>query len=152
MNLQVAHLARFSGLSRGIVTQVLDGARVSIEPQSGGSIACDLLDMGLGAAAIEVGDRVVFSPYADGLGGCVIGRLNEPSQRQGTSSQRTLRYETLRISVDELILDARTRVELGTKRARLIITEDGRVQITADKLLAKARKVQRFLAPILRLN
>ncbi len=147
MNPQALTAARLSGPSRGTVTQVLGRARVTIEPQEGGSVVCDLLDTGLGVLTLEVGDRVVFSPYADGLGGCVLGRLAEFIRPDGSVTRRTLR-----ISVDELILDAQTRVELGTKRAKLLITEDGRVQLTADKFLAKARKVQRFLAPILRLN
>ena len=110
-------------------------------------MVCDLLETGFGILNLEVGDRVVFSPYADGLGGCVLGRLNAPPLPGEQPVPRRIR-----LAVDEFIVEARTRVELGTKRAQLQIHEDGRLRLTADKLLAKARRVQRFLAPMLRLN
>lgn len=144
MKAQSLQVSQLPGLLRGKVSQCLDGGRLLVQPQEGEAVLCDVVDNGLGLAPLLVGDRVVFSRYADGLGGCVLGRLIAPDE----AAER----RSLRLTVDELVVDARTRVELGTDRARVLLAKDGRVQITADKLLSRARKVQRFLAPILRLN
>jgi hypothetical protein len=121
-----------------------DGHALVRAPGLAAPVSCDVLDTGLGPIELRVGDSVAFTLYADEPGhGCVIGRICLP----GDDRSRSVHLE-----LDELTIHARSRVCIQTGRARILLAKDGTLELLAWTLVSKARRLQKLLAPMLRLN
>jgi hypothetical protein len=126
--------AEGSPLVRGIDTQA--------------PVPCDVIDSGMGPPEYVVGDQVVFAVYADDVRrACLLGRVIARS-----AADAPIRRRSLRLDVDTFEVVARDRATVQTAGARIRLTRQGDLEFLAQTLLARARRLQKLLAPILRLN
>lgn len=136
-------------LRRGTIIAIDAQGRLSVRgPGEGCVVRCDALESGLGVAPYALGDSVVFASYAHSDSeGCVLGRIGATAP----VDRRTLRLPALELDVDELIVSAKRRIVLGTENASLRIAAD-KVETIAFTIVSKARRLQKLLAPMIRLN
>lgn len=139
------------GVHRGTIIAFDRAGRPLVRAQGlGAPLCCDVLDAGLGVAALRLGDAVAVARYRDpNDAGCILGRI---ATQPASTSRVRLRLGVLEIDVDELVLNAKSRITLGTERARIRLTEQGDLELLAWTLVSKARRLQKLLAPMLRLN
>ena len=113
-------------------------------------LCCDVLDIGLGPCPLQLGDTVAFMSYRGrDDAGCVLGRVAGTPR---ASSRTKLVLEALELDVDELVITAKSKLTLATDRARVRLTKQGDLELLAVTLVSKARRLQKLLAPMLRLN
>jgi hypothetical protein len=109
-------------------------------------VACDLLDSGMGPAEYQLGETVLFVLY-DQSTGCILGRVTT-----ARAIEAPVRRRSLRLEVEQFEVTARERVTVQTQGARLRLTRGGDLELLGQTLIARARRLQKLLAPILRLN
>lgn len=111
-------------------------------------IECDILDTGMGVPEYQLGETVAFILYdGDHRTGCILGRVTTPGEVDTPVRRRSLRLE-----VNQFEVTARDRATVQTANARLRLTREGDLEMLARTLIARARRLQKLLAPILRLN
>jgi hypothetical protein len=142
---------QFAGvaLRKGTVIAIDAQGRLSVRAHGeGNALRCDVLESGIGVAPYALGDSVVFASYEHSDSeGCVLGRVGTTA----ALDRRTLRLSALELEVDELIVSAKRRIVLGTENASLRIAAD-KVETIAFTIVSKARRLQKLLAPMIRLN
>jgi hypothetical protein len=117
---------------------------------SGVTVHCDVLDSGLGPLEVALGDSVLAAIYPhDPSTGCILGRITSSA---AASSGEPIRRKQLHLALDTLRITAKTELTLGTSRARIRLDKEGRLELLAHTLVSKARRLQKLLAPMLRLN
>lgn len=111
-------------------------------------LCCDVLDTGMGVPELRLGQELAVARYAhDDDMGCVLGRVASPAEAGGP-----VRRSSLKLEVGELIVNARDLIALGTESARVRLDKQGDLQLVASSIISRARKLQKLLAPMLRLN
>ena len=108
-------------------------------------VRCDVLEDAFGPLRVELGDTVAFAMYAGEPGGCILGRIGSPRSEQPATRR------AVRLAAESLEVDA-DKISLRTPHGRITIDPEGNLEMVAWTLISKARRLQRFLAPILRLN
>jgi hypothetical protein len=119
---------------------------------SGVTIRCDVLDSGLGPIEVRLGDSVLTAIYPhDPSTGCILGRVAASAAASGMARE-PVRRKQLHLDVETLRITAKTELTLGTPQARIRMDKEGRLELLAHTLVSKARRLQKLLAPMLRLN
>jgi len=102
----------------------------------------------MGVPEYQLGETVAFATYTDEPEtGCILGRVLAPS-----AAEAPIRRRSLRLEVDQFEVTARDRATLQTGSARVRLTREGDLELLAKTLISRARRLQKLLAPILRLN
>jgi hypothetical protein len=111
-------------------------------------VRCEVLDTGMGKPEYQLGDTVAVATYAGDLGtGCILGRVLSPE-----AADAPVRRRSLRLEVEHFEVTARDRATVQTGAARVRLTRQGDLELVAKTLISRARRLQKLLAPILRLN
>jgi hypothetical protein len=114
-----------------------DGWRAKLDPP-GHALACEPLQTGPFPLELAVGDRVLVLVSKAGRA-YILGRLG-------------VAPADVRVHVERLVLDAGEEVVLHTRRSSLRVGADGDVEVRGARILSRASRLQRLLAPLLRLN
>jgi hypothetical protein len=105
---------------------------------SGRITSCELVQTGPFPLDVAPGDRVL-ALVADSGRGYILGRLGRPR-------------ESVTLSVESLAVEAKDAVVLRTRHSSMRLSADGDLELRATRVLSRASRLQRFLAPLLRLN
>lgn len=127
-------------LQSGVVCCVRSDRSIDVRPLDGGAtVACQSLDLG-GSFTVASGDTVAFlqSGASEGL---ALGIVRRASDRQSAH-----------LSGRRVVLEALEEIVLKTPHSKLVLRENGDVEIQATRIVSRARTVQKLLAPMLKLN
>jgi hypothetical protein len=138
-----------SNIQRGtVIASVGEGTPLVRYAESPHPVACDVLDTGLGVPEYELGQTVLFVTYPDNQeAGCILGVV-----RAASASDAPVRRKSLHLEVEQFVVNARAEASIQTEGARIRLTRGGDLEFLAHSLISRARRLQKFLAPILRLN
>jgi hypothetical protein len=132
-----------------------------VGPCDGGpSVACDYLDSGGGIPQTNIGDCVLYVSRGDGGDrGILLGVVSSSRRDVDNRPKASVNSSTAAngqsgktISASRIILDATDEIVLKTKKSCLVMRQNGDIEVRSSRLVARARKLMKFLAPMLRLN
>jgi hypothetical protein len=102
----------------------------------------------------DVGREVAMMfEFGDAMRPLILGVIQEPiNLARADSLKGTPKNESHHLRAERIVLDAEHEVVLKTKRAKLVLRENGDIEVHGMRIVSRARTVQKLLAPMLKLN
>lgn len=142
-----------SGLFRGRIERIEPDGRVLVAPlPSGTPVFCDCLDTGGGPLRLRAGDIVVCLAGANAEDRFVLGRVTPPCAPGEPADAEPEPLQAPAEIPRTLVLEGRESVVIKTERAKIVLRGNGDIELLGERIASRARRIQKLLAPLLKLN
>jgi Domain of unknown function (DUF6484) len=91
--------------------------------------------------------------FGDPMRPLIIGLIQQTFKLPPAEAIKAIpKTDSHHVRAERIVLDAEGEIVLKTKRAKLVLRENGDIEVHGMRIVSRARTVQKLLAPMLKLN